>query len=129
MRQVLESVACGTHAAFSRVASMMMHRPILLGLALGLLPTGACDQPEPKPASCVEWLACYVGCRDEQYRRGEEDTVPLQELHGACIDSCLNLAEAAPEYPLGIEDALAAPSDRGSFWVTLNYCITDGGAL
>lgn len=98
----------------------------LLGLALGLLlGLAACDDDPPPATACEDWLRCYVGCRDAQYARGDDQALTQDDLHALCESECRGLV--GDDYPDGLQLAMKNPEDVGYFWGRLNFCL-DGGA-
>ena len=91
----------------------------MIGLAAGLV---ACDEPEPEP-TCVDWLRCYVDCRDGQHARGDNDVVDKEILLELCEAECLPIAEQVDEVYGDLYLALDEPQDVGFFWDRLSYCL------
>ena len=96
----------------------------VVGLALGV--TGACDDPEPAPTTCTDWLRCYVDCRDGQYARGDDQAVDREVLLDICENECIDIAREAPDWPSNIYLAVENPQDEGFFWGRLSFCLNGG---
>ena len=96
-----------------------------LGLALGVV--ASCDDPEPAPTACTDWLRCYVDCRDGQYARGDDQAVDREVLLDICENECLEVAEKAEGLPTEIYLAVENPQDAGSFWELISLCLNGAG--
>lgn len=96
---------------------------LAFGLLLGL---GGCDdEPPPATTACGDWLRCYIGCRDAQYARGDDQALTQDELHEQCTSQCVELV--ADDFPTDLDLVMKNPEDVGFFWGRLNACL-DGGA-
>ena len=99
----------------------------LAGLALGLLlGLVACDDDPPPATTCTDWLRCYVGCRDAQYARGDDQALTGDELHQLCVSECLDVASEVQTLPTDLDLALENPDDVGFFWESTLLCLNDG---
>ena len=92
-----------------------------LGLMFGVVT--ACDEPEPAPTTCTDWLRCYVDCRDGQYARGDDQAVDREVLLDICESECLDIAGQVRDWPSEIYLAVETPQDVGFFWERLSYCL------
>ena len=96
-----------------------------LGLALGTV--SSCDESEPRPTTCKDWLRCYVDCRDAQYARGDDQAVAREVLLDICENECLDLASQAQDLPVDVYLAVENPQDVGFFWETMSLCLSGDG--
>ncbi len=97
---------------------------LALGLTLGL--AAACDDDPPPETTCVDWLRCYVDCRDGQHAAGDNDLLPQEDLHRICLAQCMEIRGEVKDFPLEYELALQNPDDVGFFWESTSLCISDG---
>lgn len=88
---------------------------------------GACDEPEPEPTTCTDWLRCYSDCRDAQYARGDDQAVDREVLLDQCESECLDLAEKAEGLPTEVNLAVENPQDVGFFWEIMSLCLNGDG--
>ncbi|MCH9684950.1 MAG: hypothetical protein K0V04_26170 [Deltaproteobacteria bacterium] len=99
---------------------------LLLGLSLGLT-AGCDDEPSPSP-TCVDWLQCYVDCRDQQYARGDDQALPVEDLHAICISQCQEVRMEVDSFPSGLDSVLQSPEDVAFFWERTSFCLNGGDA-
>ena len=107
---------------------MPVCRGSLLSLVCGPTSTGRLRQ---RPVSltttpCTEWLQCYVGCRDAQYARGDDQALDQDERHQLCMSECSEIRGEIDSFPVDFDLALRNPEDVGFFWESTLLCLNDG---
>lgn len=95
----------------------------ICGLVLGL---NGCDNDPPPATTCTDWLTCYVGCRDGQYARGDDQALTQDELHQLCVSECLDIVAEVEQWPTDLDLTLRNPEDVGFFWGRMAFCLNGG---